>query len=210
MYKRQSGISSAKETIQQFRGELAPKETQVADIGAFVATVHQPSPKPGGEGEIKFSRDIRGEKTGAWKKLPLHTTIEQLIAIVFKKSEVEVDKLSEGQLEVLGMKEVVKEKPSAKVKFAKKALAEKIEKITPAEAVMTINKANLTSAQKRELLRMMPDRERQQVELMLSNPEIYAPTRGTPKAKYQPSHLRRKKAKTKSVKSEPMLIGARL
>jgi len=212
--KTVKGIKSAYATVQQFRGKVAPRETQEADIGAFIATVHQPTGKPGGAGEIKFVKDpsskVRGESQEGWKKLPLHTTIEQLIAIVFKKSETEVDKLSEGQLEALDMKEVVKEKPSAKVKFAKKALADKIEKITPAETARTITKANLTSAQKRELLRMMPDKERQQVELLLSNPEIYAPTRGIPKAKYQPKYLRRKKAKAKNVKPEPMLIGARL
>jgi len=140
----------------------------------------------------------------------MHTTIEQLVAIVFKKSEAEVGKLGEGELGSLGLEDVVKEKPSAKVKFAKKALAEKIGKITPAETARIISKANLTSSQKRELLRMLPDRERKQVEVILSEPGVFAPTRGTPKAKYLPTKLRRKKIKTKKVKSEPMLIGARL
>jgi len=212
--KTVAGIKSAYATIQQFRGKIAPRETQEADIGAFIATVSKPTPKPGGAGEIKFTRDpsskVRGSSQEGWKKLSMHSTIEQLIAIVYKKSEAEVGKLSEGDLGSLGMEEVAKEKPSAKVKFAKRELADKIGRITPAETAMTISKANLTSAQKRELLRMVPDRERKQVELILSNPEMYAPTRGTPKAKYQPRYLRRKKVKTKKVKSEPMLIGARL
>jgi len=196
-------------------GKVAPRETQEADIGAFIARVDKPTSKPGGAGEIKFTRDtsskIRGSSREGLSKLSLHTTIEQLIAIVFKKSEIEVDKLSEGELEALDMKEVVKEKPSAKVKFAKKRLAEKIEKITPAETAMTISKANLTSAQKREMLRMMPDRERQQVELIFNNPQMFAPVSRLPRPKYQPSYLRRKKVKTKkAITMTPAIMTARL
>jgi len=55
--KTVAGIKSAYATIQQFRGKIAPRETQEADIGAFIATVSRPTGKPGGAGEIKFARD---------------------------------------------------------------------------------------------------------------------------------------------------------
>lgn len=209
-----SGISSAKETIQQFRGKVAPRETQVADIGAFIATVSKPTPKPGGAGEIKFARDpsskVRGSSREGLTKLTMHTTIEQLIAIAFKKSEAEVAKLDKGELELIGLEKVSKGTPAAKIAFAKRELANKLEKVTPAETARIITKTKLTPTEKKELLKMMPDRERRQVEVMLSEPELYAPAGGTPKARYLPKKLRRKKIKTRKTKSEPMLIGARL
>jgi len=55
-------ISSAYATIQQFRGKVAPRETQEADIGAFIARVSKPTAKPGGKGEIRFTKDIKNVK----------------------------------------------------------------------------------------------------------------------------------------------------
>ena len=208
--KTVSGVKSAYETVQQFRGKVAPSETQEARVGAFVATVHQPTAKPGGAGEIKFSRDIRSEKTGAWERLSLHTTIEQLIEIAFRSSTSDIARLSDTKLGSLGLEKAIEESPSARVNFAKKALADKISNITPAEVANVITKTKLNSGEKRELLRMMPDRERQQVNMILSEPELYAPTRGTPKAQHLPSKLRRRKIKTKKAKAKPTLIGARL
>ena len=178
------GIKSAYATIQQFRGKVAPKEAQQADIGAFIATVSKPTPKPGGAGEIKFVRDIRGESDEALRKMVLGTTTRQLL------------------------KEIYPAKVPKKV--ADRMLSDKLSKMTPSKIADELTKAGITKARRREALRMLPDRERKQVEVMLSEPELYAPTRGMPKAKYLPAKLRRKKVKTKKVKSEPMLIGARL
>jgi len=212
------GISSAYETVQQFRGKVAPGEEQIADVGAFVATVHQPEAKPGKAGAIKFKRDIptskiRGESTKGLSKLPMHTTLEQLIQIVFKSTEAQVERLGVGTLEAMGMeaKEAKTAKPSAKVRFAKSRLAEKLEKASHSEIVSAIKNTGLTTAETKELLRMLPDRERQQFSIILSEPSVYAPTRGMPKAEYKTAKLRRKKSKSKRrVAAEPMLVGARL
>ena len=93
---------------------------------------------------------------------------------------------------------------------ADRILSDKLSKITPNKIVDELTKAGIDKTRRREVLRMLPDRERSQVELMLINTNILAPTRGTPKAKYQLTKLKRKRVKTKKVKSEPMLIGARL
>jgi len=61
--KTVKGVKSAYATIQQFRGKVAPRETQQADIGAFIATVDKPTPRPGGKGEIRFIRDISQAKS---------------------------------------------------------------------------------------------------------------------------------------------------
>jgi len=212
------GVSSAYKTVQQFRGQVTPSETQEADIGAFVATVHQPEAKPGKAGAIKFERDIptskiRGQKSDAWKKLPMHTTLAQLIQIVFRSTEAQVDRLGVDTLEAMGMEaqEAKVAKPSAKVRFAKSRLAEKLEKASRAEIVSAINSTGLSASETKELLKMLPDRERQQLILALSEPGLYAPTRGMPKAEYLPTKLRRKKSKTKkTAKPEMMLVGARL
>jgi len=212
------GISSAYETVQQFRGKVAPGEEQVADIGAFVATIHQPEAKPGKAGAIKFKRDVppskvRGEKPDAWEKLPMHTTLVQLMQIVFRSTAAQVDKLGVDTLEAMGMEaqEAKVAKPSAKVRFAKSRLAEKLEKASRAEIVSAINSTGLSASETKELLKMLPDRERQQLILALSEPKVHAPTRGMPKAEYLPTKLRRKKPKTKkTAKVEPMLTGARL
>jgi len=84
--------------------------------------------------------------------------------------------------------------------------------MTPDKVANELTKANIDKARRREVLRMLPDRERSQVELMLINTDILAPTRGMPKAIYQPKHLRRKKAKPKKVKPlpPPSIWGIRL
>jgi len=212
------GIQSAYKTIQQFRGKVAPRETQQADIGAFLVRVKSPTPKPGGKGEIAFKRDmpsskIRGQKSDAWKKLPMHTTLVQLIQIVFKSTNAQIEKLGVDTLEAMGMEaqEAKVAKPSAKVRFAKSRLAEKLEKASRAEIVSAINSTGLSASETKELLKMLPDRERQQLILALSEPKVHAPTRGMPKAEYLPTKLRRKKPKTKkTAKVAPMLVGARL
>jgi len=97
------------------------------------------------------------------------------------------------------------------VRFAKSRLAEKLEKASRAEIVSAINSTGLSASETKELLKMLPDRERQQLILALSELGVYAPTRGMPKAEYLPTKLRRKKPKTKKIaKVEPMLTGARL
>lgn len=182
--KTVKGIESAYATVQQFRGKVAPRETQQADIGAFIATVHQPTPKPGGAGEIKFVRDIRGESDEALRKIALGTTARQLLKEIYPKK--------------------------VKKKDADKMLKDKLSKMNTKQIANELRQASIDKARRKEVLKMLPDRERKQVEVMLSEPILYAPTRGMPKAEYLPAKLRRKKTKTKKVKSEPMLIGARL
>jgi len=90
-------------------------------------------------------------------------------------------------------------------------LAEKIDKVSSSELADIINHMDLTASEKGEVLRMLPDKERTQVRMIMSEPVLQAPTRGMPKAIYQPKYLRRKKAKAKKkVVSEPMLVGTRL
>lgn len=205
------GVSSAYETIQQIRGKVTPRETQEADIGAFKVRVIRPTAKPGGKGEIEFTREqitmLRGMASEGEGKLSLHTTLEQLIEMAIK-GKVPDTSLMQG----IGMPISVQSASlTAKEKFAKAKLAEKMGKTPHIEIVRTINKMELTSGEKNELLKMLPDREKQQVRLLLSEPELLAPTRGYPKAVYLSSKLRRKKPKTKrKIASELMLVGVRL
>jgi len=179
-----SGISSAKKTIQQFRGEVAPRETQQADIGAFIATVSEPTPKPGGAGEIKFIRDIRGTSDETLRKIALGTSVKQLLKEIYP---AKVPKAT-----------------------ADRILSDKLSKITTNQIAGELTKANITGARRREVLKMLPDRERQQVEVIMSEPVLQAPTRGMPKAIYQPKKLRRKKAKTTKSLPPPSILGVRL
>ena len=185
-----AGVSEAQKTVQQFRGKVAPRETQEADIGAFVARVERPAAKPG-SGQIRFTRDTNPE---SWNKLVMHTTLDQLIQIVFKPSPATT---TPNIMKAMGMSAKVAEKANltAKQRFAKSRLAEKLEDTSHGQIVSAIEKNNLSSSEKKELLKMLPDRSRNQVEVIMSNPILYAPTRGTPKAEY--SLLRRKKIKTK-------------
>jgi len=212
-------ISSAYKTIQQFRGKLAPRKTQEADIGAFIATVHQPTAKPGGAGEIEFKRDvsdkIRGEDKDAWRNLVLHTTLQQLITIAFDKPKA-ISASSEKTLDTLGMVNPAKASPASRAKFAKRELASKIEKTSQKELVEAIRKMELTSDKMKQVLKMEPDRERQQLQLMLTRELAKAPTRGEPKATYLPDYLIKRKTtkaktkpKKKQTKVEPMLVGVR-
>jgi len=180
-----SGISSAYKTVQQFRGEVAPRETQQADIGAFIATVSKPTPKPGGAGEIKFVRDIRGTSDEALRKIALGTTVKQLLKEIYP---AKVPKAT-----------------------ADRMLSDKLSKMNTSQIVDEISRADVSRARRREVLRMLPDRERSQVELLMNNPVLKAPTRGVPKATFQPKHLRRKKAKTRKPysPSPPSIMTAR-
>jgi len=44
----------------------------------------------------------------------------------------------------------------------------------------------------------------------MSEPELFAPTKGYPKATYISSKSRRKKSKAREIATKPMLVGARL
>ena len=191
------GIAEAGKTIQQFRGNVSPGEAQQADIGAFVARVERPTDKPG-SGQIKFTRD----NPESWKKLVMHTTLDQLIQIVFKPSSATA--ISKGMSSAMAKKADM----TAKQQFAKSRLAEKLEDTSHSQIVSAIEKNNLSSSEKKELLKMLPDRSRSQVEVLMSNPTLYAPTRGTPKAEY--SLLKRKKGKNKAKVTAPELRSIRL
>ena len=196
------GIAEAGKTIQQFRGNISPGEAQQADIGAFVARVERPTDKPG-SGQIRFTRDTNPE---SWKKLVMHTTLDQLIQIVFKPSSATT---TPNIMKAMGMSAKVAEKAdlTAKQRFAKSRLAEKLEDTSHSQIVSAIEKNNLSSSEKKELLKMLPDRSRSQVEVLMSNPTLYAPTRGTPKAEY--SLLKRKKGKNKARVMTPELRSVR-
>ena len=199
------GVKSAQETIQQYRGNLAPSESQEGDIGAFKARITKaPTPEPG-KGVITFAKDIptskiRGESTRGLGKLSLATTLEQMITMAIRGKVPSASALLD-----MGMpeSEVKITSLTAKEKFAKKKLTEKLEDTSHTEIVSTINKMGLTSAEIRELLKMLPDRERQQVSLILAHPDVFAPVRGMPRVTYTPTYLRHKKPKNKR-KPRPM------
>ena len=87
-------------------------------------------------------------------------------------------------------------------KFAEKVLSQKLGKMTPGKIAQAIKEGKVSSERQTEILKHLPDRVRKQTELWLSIEREYAPTRGVPKAFYQPPHLRRKKKKVKKVISE--------
>ena len=78
-------------------------------------------------------------------------------------------------------------------KFADRVLSSKLGKMTPKEIAAEIKDSGVASTRKVEILKMLPDRVRDQIEMWLATQVEYAPTRGFPKALYLPQPFRRKK-----------------
>jgi hypothetical protein len=93
-------------------------------------------------------------------------------------------------------------------KFADKALSSKLGKLSPKEIAEEIKASKVTVERQSEILKLVPDRVRKQVELWLSMMVEYAPTGGFPKATYSPDILRRKQKKSKKVIKETELVAS--
>jgi hypothetical protein len=93
-------------------------------------------------------------------------------------------------------------------KFADKALSSKLGKLSPKEIAEEIKASKVTVERQSEILKLVPDRVRKQVELWLSMMVEYAPTGGFPKATYSPDILRRKQKKNKKVIKETELVAS--
>lgn len=86
--------------------------------------------------------------------------------------------------------------------FAEKALRQKLGKMKPKNVAREIR--GVPEKRKVEILKMLPDRERTQVEMWLSIAPEYAPTRGWPKVSYLALRCKKKK-KAKIIKETELV-----
>lgn len=122
---------------------------------------------------------IRGESTEGLSKLPLSTTLKQLLDY--------------------------EPKDTALKEFAERhSLPAKLRQTPPGIIADEIRKAGLDKARIKVILSYLPDRERARVIAYLDFKQEYAPTRGHPKAKLQPIKLRRTSSKHKKKSLEPI------
>ena len=84
-------------------------------------------------------------------------------------------------------------------KFADRVLSQKLGKMSAKGIATEIKETKVSSLRRAEILKMLPDRVRRQVELWETRVDAYAPTRGLPKAEVVPTILRRKKKKEKEL-----------
>ena len=84
-------------------------------------------------------------------------------------------------------------------KFADKVLGQKLGKLSAKQIAKELKETKVSLERRAEILKMLPDRVRKQVELWESMVNDYAPTRGMPKAKTVPTIFRRKKKPEKAV-----------
>ena len=89
-----------------------------------------------------------------------------------------------------------------KKKFADKVLANNLSKMKPKEIAAEMKSAKVSEGRQAEILKMLPDRVREQVKLWLTVEYEIAPTRGMPKMVYIPKPFRRKTKVVKKVAKE--------
>jgi hypothetical protein len=172
--KTVGGIKEAEETVQLYRGKTLPSESHQADIGAFTVTVKSATPEPGVDAEMEFRPDRPSDK--ALRKMPLGTTVNQLIREVYPKK---VPKST-----------------------ADRMLREKLSKMSAKDIASELNKAlgqeKTKSKRLDEVLSMLPDRVRNEVKMWMSTTSEEAPVRGYPKPEMIPEKFRRKKRTLKT------------
>jgi len=84
-------------------------------------------------------------------------------------------------------------------KFADKVLGQKLGKMSAKAIAAEIKETKVSPSRRTEILKMLPDRVRREVELWETMVDDYAPTRGMPPVKAVPTIFRRKKQKEKAV-----------
>lgn len=169
------GLRSALRSIQA-KGKSI--KDLVVDLGIMDLYIKSPKRTPGLAGALTYKLDpkqktisditiggLRGEKEGAKSKLPYGTTLES--ALVYRP------------------------KSKALSEFRERDIVERMSKLTPSQIADALTKSRITKAERDALLKRLPDRERKQTEMWLSERSEYAPTRGYPKALMQPKKLRR-------------------
>jgi len=182
------------ETIQLIRGTKPSPEAKTADIGAFLVTTKAPMPSPGRAGAITFKKDvkgIRGTSKEALAKLPLGTTLSQLVEGNYnsKIPRNTVDMILTTKLGDSSSKEIAEVLKSLEAEPSTGAI---VALSGGAEVPVAMGYT------KEEVLKRLPDSKRREVERLLTETAIYAPTRGYPKFAVVKSKLSRKKKKTKS------------
>jgi len=91
-------------------------------------------------------------------------------------------------------------------KFAERALASKLSKMTPQKIAQELRNNSVKTDRMAEILKLVPDRVRKQVEMWYGITPEYAPTRGYPKAAYQADILRRKVKPNKKVLKQTEVV----
>lgn len=199
------GARSAYKSIQLYKGKVPPVGVRQADIGAVLVTVKAPTALPGRAGAITFKKDvkgIRGTSKEALKKLPLGTTLSQL---------VEGNYNSRIPRSTVGMMLTGKLGKSSSKEIADVLKNLEAEPSTGETGVLAVGEeAPLTTGYtKEEVLKRLPDSKRREVERLLVETVGYAPTRGYPKFKIAvTSKLRSKKKKTSPSRRETSPIAS--
>lgn len=179
------GDESAYRSIQLFKGRETPHKLEV-DLGIMDITISGPTRDPGKMGSIAYEPDVkektsgdvtigeqeketskvRAQDTKGLNKLPLSTTLKQLMDY--------------------------KPKSASLKKFADEiSLPAKLQKHKPKAIAEHIKTAQLDQARTKEVLKHLPDRVKREVEFYLAETVEYAPTRGYPKVK-RPLTIRRR------------------
>lgn len=204
-----------KETVQLIRGTKPSPEAKTADIGAFLVTTKSPTPSPGRAGAITFKKDvkgIRGTSKEALAKLPLGTTLTQLVEGNYnsKIPRSTVNMMLTNKLGDLSSKEIAEVLKS----IEPEPVTGEIGALTVGAGVLAVGAeaTETTGYTKAEVLRRLPDSKRREVERLLTETVSYAPTRGYPKFTVIKSKLSRKKKKVKSNSPqsiEPVAVSTR-
>lgn len=189
------GGRTPEDTIQML-GKPGAKVPETASIDLGIADILI----------YNFGKDIsftgKGLETVAGKNIPLASvgmsvpaTVPVKIGVAKGrgKDEEKYNKLAFGTSTTLLMKEAYRE--GIPKKFADHALSDKLGKMSPVQIAEEIKKANVPQKRRAEILAMLPDRVRNEVELFEGLETAFAPTRGVPKAELTPVPFRRKKRK---------------
>lgn len=114
-----------------------------------------------------------------YAKLAFGTSLRVLVAETYKETKKKIPK-----------------------KFADRILSNKLSKMSAKKIAKEIKESKIGTNRKDEILKMLPDRVRREVELWLGIEIEYAPTRGVPKAELLPPMFRHKKKKKVKEKTE--------
>lgn len=198
------------ETIKTVRGEPFT-EPVTLDLGIQDIIVKNPGIQPGKPGAIKYEADpkqvspsdfvlgqpiIRGTSDEALSKMPLGTTLKQLVIGNYKETIPTdiIDRMLSQKIAKASDKEIV---DTLLPIYQQEQLA-LLASQTPEIASMTLELNGTSSRIKTidEILKHLPDRKRNQIKRQLEEyTQTYAPIRGVPKPKLitQKSQLRKQR-----------------
>jgi len=202
------GAKSAYKSIQLYKGKVPPTEAMQADIGAVLVTVKAPTPSPGRAGAITFKKDvkgIRGTSKEALRKLPLGTTLTQIVEGNYpsKIPRNTVDKLLTQKLGTMTSEQIAQTLKDTGMEAEGTAESLGMAKSLGAKESLAKGKERKGYTQA-EVLKRLPDSKRREVERLLTEAGSYAPTRGYPKFVVANSKLSRKKKTVRPTNQETL------